>query len=140
MSAIHTARHAVAGMLCGLCLSLLPQAAGAGAIAVAGFQVAVRLVTPSNGTCLSEPVGAPTPVTYQVTCTSEHFVSMGPSPIQPFVGGTGRSTFLFHMSGGGRGETEGFSRGNEPALAVTALQVSSAQGAHDGQTEILVSF
>lgn len=138
MMAVGLARCGAAGLLCSL-LSLTPLAAGANA--AAGFQVAVRMASASQGVCISEPLSEQTHAVFRVTCVSGHFVSMSPYSGRPFVGTHG-GAFQFHLVRGTSGARP-FMRATaaQPALAeVTTMRVSSRHTAADEQVEILVSF
>ncbi len=140
MMAVCRARCSATGLLFSLLGLATPLVAGANASA--GFQVAVRMASTSQGVCVSEPLSEQTHAVFQVTCASGHFVSMSPFPGRPFVGTHG-SAFQFHMvrstSGASRLAPPATSM-PEPSAEVTAMRVSSSRATHDEQVEILVSF
>lgn len=136
MNAVCNARHRVAGMLCGLLLTC-PFAAGASA--TAGFHVAVKLASTSQGTCVSEPLNEL--ANFQVTCTSGQFVDILPMPLPAFVGTSG-SQLRYLMLGGASNSARSaqFPVSRDPPASVTAMRVSSGHEPTDEPVEILVSF
>lgn len=138
--AVCKARRSAAGLL-GSLLCWLPLAAGANASA--GFVVAVRMASTSQGICMSEPLSELTRAEFLVTCASGHFVSMSPHRGRPFVGTHG-SAFQFHLVRGAPGarryEPDTDAVRQEPLAEVTAMRVSSSRAPLDEQVEILVSF
>jgi hypothetical protein len=140
MMAACKARCGATGLMFSL-FSLTPLTADANASA--GFQVAVKMASTSQGVCVSEPLSEQTHAVFQVTCASGHFVSMSPYPGRPFVGTHG-SAFQFQLvrlaSGVSRRKPTTDAVLQEPSAEVTAMRVSSSGTKQDEQVEILVSF
>lgn len=136
MNAVCNARRRVAGMLCGL---LLAWPFAAGAAATAGFHVAVKMASTSQGTCVSQPLNEP--ADFQVTCTSGQFVDILPMPLLAFVGTSGRQFRYLMMRGASdSARSARFPISRDPPASVTAMRASSGHEPTDEPVEILVSF
>lgn len=135
MSAIRKTRRAAVGLLCGHLLMWPPATL---ATTSAGFQVAVRLASTSQGACASAPSGGSTSSNFIVTCTSGHFVSMSPNALVDAA----LRLRLVRGPGGAADAARQTERSlpQEPPANVTAMHVSQVDGASDAQVEILVSF
>lgn len=136
MNAVGRACRLAAGALCGL---LLAQPFAAGGAATAGFHVAVRLASTTEGTCVSEPLNES--ADFRVSCTSGQFVSISPSPPRAFVGTPGNA-FRYHLMPTTPGAVRSgrLADAREAPASATAMQVSPGRGPSAGPVEILVSF
>lgn len=138
MSTVCKAPRGAGSLLCGLLLVWPPLTADAGSSA--GFQVAVRVLSVSQGICSSESLSQQTPLVTLVTCTSDNFVSLS---AQGFVGAHA-SAYRFHLVQGRRSALLNPPTSQAPLDAsrpeVVAMRVSSSKEPLDEQVEILVSF
>jgi hypothetical protein len=136
MNAVCNTHRRAVGVLCGL---LLTWPLAAGAAATAGFHVAVKMASTSQGTCVSEPLNEA--ADFQVTCTSGQFVDILPMPLHAFVGTPG-SQFRYLMMRGASNSARSarFPVSRDPPASVTAMRVSSGHERTDEPVEILVSF